>query len=235
MPDANDERRRYTEQEVGVILRRAAELQQHEPGAGVEPSSLSLKELEQVAREAGIDPRFVRRAAQDVAERAPAGRPVRFLGAPLVLVVEREVDGEAGHDDYEALVEEIRGTLNDVGSVNTLGRSFAWRSTNVQRLVSVTITPRGGRTRIRVEERLTNLAGGLFGGIGGGLGGAGIGLSLGVGIGGFDLVGAALIAAVGCVIGSYALARAIYRGMAGSRARRLTDMADRLVDLIARR
>lgn len=235
MPDANDERRRYTEQEVGVILRRAAELQQHEPGAGVETSSLSLKELEQVAREAGIDPRFVRRAAQDVTERAPAGRPVRFLGAPLVLVVEREVDGEAGHDDYEALVEEIRGTLNDVGTVNTLGRSFAWRSANVQRLVSVTITPRGGRTRIRVEERLTNLAGGLFGGLGGGLGMTGIAVSLGVGIGAFDLVGAAFLAAAGCLYGSWALARVIYRGMAGSRARRLTDMADRLADLIAPR
>ena len=48
----------YGDKEIGQILKRATELQGQEPSA---PSSsgLTLQELEEVAVEAGIDPRFL--------------------------------------------------------------------------------------------------------------------------------------------------------------------------------
>ena len=57
--------RRYSEKEAGTILRKAAEMQRAEPTA-TDPSGFSLAELEEVAREAGIDPAVVRSAAAEL-------------------------------------------------------------------------------------------------------------------------------------------------------------------------
>ena len=131
---------------------------------------------------------------------------------------------------YEVLLEEIRRALNDVGAVNTLGRSFAWHSTNAQRPVHVTVAPRNGQTRIRVEERLGNLAGGLFGGIMGGLGGGVMGVAMGVGIGVLNAPAAAALLAVGLVSASYGLARGIFSTVAGQRATTLRTLTDALAE-----
>ena len=55
----------YGDKEIGQILKRATEFQAREPSA---PSSsgLTLPELEEVAVEAGIDPRFLQRAALEL-------------------------------------------------------------------------------------------------------------------------------------------------------------------------
>ena len=54
-------------------------------------------------------------------------------------------------------------------------RPLAWRTVGTQhqpsRVVSVSISPAGGRTRILIDESLTPTAGGIFGGLMGGLGG----------------------------------------------------------------
>ena len=55
----------YGDKEIGQILKRATEFQAREPSA---PSSsgLTLQEPEEVAVEAGIDPRFLQRAALEL-------------------------------------------------------------------------------------------------------------------------------------------------------------------------
>ena len=68
----------YGEQEIGQILKRATELQDQEPTA---PSSsgLTLRELEEVAVEAGIDPRFLRRVSTPrIPTRSPGDVGVPF-------------------------------------------------------------------------------------------------------------------------------------------------------------
>ena len=65
------------------------------------------------------------------------------------------------------MVEEIRTTVKNIGHVSTLARSLAWTASSTPgqgRDVQVTITPRLGQTRIRIEEKTGPLAGGLFGG-----------------------------------------------------------------------
>lgn len=102
----------------------------------------------------------------------------KLLGAPTVLSFERVVEVELPEEDFPLLIEEIRLTLRNVGSINTYGKSLAWQTAKsldqVGRDVHVMVTVRGGQTRIRVEEKIGALAGGLFGGIMGGGGGGGM-------------------------------------------------------------
>ena len=235
--------RRFADDEVSLILRRAAELQETE-GGGAGESGLTLADLEEVAREAGLDPALVRRAAAEVdagggARPAPALGGSRFLGAPTVLRAERIVDGQLPAEEFEAVRDEVRRTFNDVGVFSTLGRTLAWRSSPVAnaasgsqgRQVNVTIVVRGGTTGIRVEETTSGLAGGLFGGLMGGLGGGGSGIAVGVGLGVLHSMPFAAGILLACVGGSYALARTIFTSISRRRAETLASLADRLAEL----
>lgn len=232
--------RRYTDQEVALVIKRAAELQaQAAQVSEEERSGLSLTELEQIAREAGLDPGLVRRAATELDTRHTTTPRSRFLGAPSVLTLERTIDGEVPASEYEPIVEDLRRAFNDNGYVSTLGRSLAWSSMapngrgGNQKRVNVAITPRNGRTTIRVEESLRPVAGGLFGGIMGGVGGGTSGLTLGLGsqlLHSFPAGVGLWLLALG---GTYGLARTIFTHVARSRGERLRDVLNRIAEHVA--
>jgi hypothetical protein len=230
--------RRFNEKEVAQIIKRASELQQEESPA--EPTSgMSLAELEQVAREAGLDPALVRRAATDLDTRITDQRPSAFIGAPTRLTLERTIDGEVSPDEYETLVLEMNRVLGLVGSASTLGRTLQWTAQGADRrrvstrTVQVTVTPRNGRTTIRIEEPLGGLAGGLFGGLMGGLGGGMMGPAVGLGLGAFNSAPLA-VALAGCTVsGAYMLARTIFGRMVRSRGEALQDLMSRLVNHVS--
>jgi hypothetical protein len=234
--------RRFDDDEVSLILRRAGELQEsRQEGAD---GGMSLTDLEAVAREAGLDPALVRQAAAELPvpgqRPLPSGAGERFLGAPTMLRYERVVDGELPPSEYDLLVEEIRRATNDVGTLSTLGRTLAWSSSSSlqhgrgasRRAVSVTVVARGGRTAIRVEERVTGLAGGLFGGLMGGLGGGSGGAAMGIGFAVFHSAVAALGLWGAIIAGSYGLARTIFTTVVRRRAGELSSLADRLAALV---
>ncbi|MEO8881746.1 MAG: serine/threonine-protein kinase [Gemmatimonadaceae bacterium] len=151
-------------------------------------SGIAMERVRESAVEAGISEEHVERAASELGLSSrlgrrgirpeppftpPAYRPLLtpLFAAPFRLQVETEVAGEISPADYEVVVERIRETLGDEGSVSALGRTLTWSSRVVSRKgrnVAVTISPRHGHTRIRVDERLGQLAGGLYGGIVGG-------------------------------------------------------------------
>jgi hypothetical protein len=230
--------RQFNEKEVAQIIKRASELQQEE--APIETSAgMSLVELEQVAREAGLDPALVRRAATDLDTRVSDRRPSAFLGAPTSLMLERTIDGEVSADEYEALVLEIQRELGGVGSASTFGRSLQWTMRGVDRrrvasrIVQVTVTPRNGRTTIRIEEPLGQLAGGLFGGLMGGLGGGTSGIAMGIGMGVFHSAPVAVGLIGGMIASSYVLARTVFGRMVRGRGERLQLLMARLAEHIA--
>ena len=140
-------------------------------------TGMSLTELEQVAREAGLDPELVRRAAVDLDTRVTDQEPNRCAGAPTLLRLERTIEGEVPADEYEPMVLEIQRVLGGVGQLRPSGRTLQFSMTGSgsrhasERAVQVTVTPRNGRTTIRIEEPLGPLAGALFGGVMGGMGG----------------------------------------------------------------
>ena len=230
--------RRFNEKEVAAIIKRASELQEVE-STSESTAGMSLAELEQIAREAGLDPELVRRAASDLDTRVTDRQPSPFLGAPTALVLERTIDGEVPVGEYEPIVLEIQRELGGVGSASGLGRSLVWTMTThdhrraATRTVQVTVTPRNGRTTIRIEEPLGPLAGGLFGGVIGGVGGAGGGVVLGIGMSLFDSMPIALGMVGGFVGASYLLARTIFGRMVRGRGERLQRLMSRLAEHVA--
>jgi hypothetical protein len=196
--------------------------------------------------------------APAAAAPAPAGAATvpgppspALLGGPTVLVAERIVAGEVPPDEFEAIVEEVRATFHVMGHSSISDRAVIWTARRPKRPfnpvdlkdildagfggdapdVLVRVSVRAGETRIRLEHRLGDTAGGIFGGIMGGLGGGGLGVSLGVGLGALSLpLGPVLLAAAGFVGGSWALSRAIYRAVVATKQTTLDRLADRLAE-----
>jgi hypothetical protein len=233
-PEASTSRR-FNEKEVALIIKRASELQQTETTTESN-TGMSLAELEQVAREAGLDPELVRRAAADLDTRVSDQTPSRFLGSPTVLRLERTIDGEVPAEEYEPMVLEMQRLLGGTSTASTIGRtlqfSLAGRNHHHAsgREVQVTITPRNGHTTIRVEERLGPLAGGVFGGVMGGMGGGlmGPGIAIGAAVFHSGLMSAGLAGMA--ISGSYLLARTIYGRVVRGRGEKLHELMSWLVE-----
>ncbi len=99
MADLPARDRKFNDEEVALIIKRAAELQQTQQVQQEPSTALSLLEVEEIAREAGIDPKLVRQAAHGLDRPSETTRPSAWVGAPTRLVFERAVDGEIPVDD----------------------------------------------------------------------------------------------------------------------------------------
>ena len=234
MADTPKRERKFNEEEVALIIKRAAELQQTEQTEQDPGSALSLTEVEEIAREAGIDPKLIRRAAVGLDQPAQTNRPSPWIGAPTRIVFERVVDGEIPVEEFEPLIAEIRRTFGDNGLPSVIGKSLAWssgirgRRRSSGRHVDVSVVVRGGVTTIRVEEEMGNLAGALFGGIVGGGGGGTTGITMGIGMGVFHSAPIAGLLWVAVAGGMYTLARTIFGRMSAGRERELSALIGRL-------
>ncbi len=228
--------RQYDEKAVAAILQRAAELDRKRREQG---TSLSLAEIEQIARDAGMDPAVIRQAARDVEQGGQTSTSARLAGAPMRSVHERVIAREFRVDDHEALVPLIREALSALSTappqISTVGRSLTVTAMTGRGLIEVHVGPQGGSTVVRISANARGMAGGLFGGIMGGVGG-GVGTNVCAGLvtwasqsahlsaGSAALVG--LAGLLGVVAGSYSLARAIF----SRSARRLHGSMDQLAD-----
>jgi hypothetical protein len=229
--------RRYSEEEIGRILKRATEMQVAEP-AGQGPGGMTLRELEEIALEAGIDPRHLRRAAMELEPGSPeASFWTRVLGHPPQVRLEAAVPGELPVEGFESLVAIIQHVAREHGQASLVGRTLTWQGETATgtRSTMVVVGVRDGETRVRVEERLQGLAGQLFGGL---VGGVGVGAGVGVGVGLGAALGSALFSAafpVGALGLGYITARAAFRSQAGARRRALSELLDRLVGEVSDR
>lgn len=231
------DRRRYSDQEVKKILERATELQAQGPGGSDSSASgLTLDELQEVAREAGIDPALIRRAADDLEMGAPPPDSWGgFLGAPSQLRCHRIVEGEVPTGEMDALVSIIESVVG-AGEPRLVGRTLSWSTGDPERKLRLTIETRDGRTLIRADEQLNQLAGGLFGGIIGGVGGGvGFGVGMGVGIGALGSALFATLFPLGVVAASWAGARKIFTSIAGKRRREMERIVDGIAEAVSAR
>ena len=109
---------------------------------------------------------------------------------------------------------------------------MAWRTVipanQVGRSVTVTVNPVAGQTRIRIDESLKGVAGGLFGGLLGGLGGASFALGAGLGMGALHSVLAMLAIQLGGVGSAFGMARAFLKLTYKGRKTELEQLLDRL-------
>ncbi|BAC89646.1 glr1705 [Gloeobacter violaceus PCC 7421] len=244
--------RHYDEEQLAAILKRAVQLQQQ---SGSSDSHLSLGEIEQIAREAGIDPSFVRQAASELAAGGGRDAPASPLGGPSALAFEQSIAGILVGDDFDPLLEEIRSAFADPGHLegprsidrpwrfewrlfnwggvslqtgkqSPITRSLTWRSSQASmREIGVRVYSLGGATVVRVEEQLGNAAVGLLTGM----------MTLPIFLI-FPLTlllthsaAIALAATALSALGAYWLARGFYRAVTQKRSRQLRQLFDRLV------
>lgn len=141
--------RRYSEDEVALIFARASEKELTAPrrlGSGDTGEGLTLADLKQIGREAGIAPELVAQAARDL-EQIPQPATVRFLGLPLGVGRMVRLDRRLTDQEWERLVVLLRDTFDARGTVRMEGSFRQWTNGNLQVLVE----PDGEGQRIRMR------------------------------------------------------------------------------------
>ncbi len=164
----------FSEEQVGKILRRVAEL---ERGRSAKKPELTLAEVETIAREAGLDPSLVQLAARSLREEPEQrGAAARIFGAPLRRTFERVIDGEMTLQTHETMADELRRVFRDLtggmrpARIASVGRTLTASAFTGGGRIELELIPRSGKTLLRVHVDYRGLAGGLLGGIGGGAG-----------------------------------------------------------------
>jgi hypothetical protein len=229
--------RRFSEEEVGRLLKRATEIQERERTPADPAGGWTLRELEEIAAEAGIDPRLLRRAASelDAGDVRPRTAVDRILGAAPTILYERRVPGQLSPEGLEAIVGEIQSAVGVLGQPSLVGNTLTWRSEtpNNTRSLQIVVASRAGETHIRIKEQLNQLAGGLFGGLMGGVGcGVGFGVGFGVGLGALGSVLFATVFPPSVIAASYLAARTSFATVARQRRAVLGDLVQRLSDAV---
>ncbi len=160
MADERGSRNLFSEKEVGRILKRATELQEDEGPAVT--MGLSLSEVEQIATEMGVDPRYVAAAVAEVEQDGGDDEQFYWLGAPVFYEMERVVEGEVSVEQWEEMVDAIRRSFNTVGVSGQVGRRLEWTHNSRRRQIQVRAISREGKTRLRIYSRFPKMAAILF-------------------------------------------------------------------------
>lgn len=218
--------RRYTEDEVALILRRAAELDVHSGGG----RELTLAEVQDIAREAGIPPEQVVRAARTV-ERPHADAFAPILGAPTTFARNAEVPGMVPEASYPELVQIIRDAFERHGRSGHALSGMEWKAADGFGGFAVSIRPTTDGTKVQVRVRRADAATVTY--LLSGIGWLVITSLLG------DVLNPAtaaeyLLLIGGGTVSAYATARAVWSRLMGSWQDRVDRLLDRLTEAIGR-
>jgi hypothetical protein len=161
-----DSERRYSDEEFSRILRRAVEiegrptLEPETPTLPLPPSDgLTLTEIQEIAREAGIDPAAVADAASTLGLEEPSPLAILLGGAPK-MQVERFVPGHPSSEQMSVMIDQAREILKRDGDANEVLGGLEWRFQEPgESSTFIQVAPRGGGTRIRIS---VNRAGQAF-------------------------------------------------------------------------
>lgn len=114
----------YTEKEIGALIKRATEIQENAHESF--PQGLSLQEIEDIAREIGIDPKHIRSAASELEHQMAKEQQSNFLGAPFLIEQKRAIRGEISAEEWEELVRQIRRMTGSAGRTTQDGQTRQW-------------------------------------------------------------------------------------------------------------
>ena len=170
--------RRYEDDEVREIFSLATTGGAGDRSLPVESGGLTLDDLQQIAREAGIDPTRVAHAAASLDMR---GRPApvrRFLGMPVGLSRVVALPRAPTDREWEQLIAEFRTAFGAPGQATSSGGLREWSHGDVH--ICVEPTEQGEQLRLGA---LNNLALALNG--------------LGIVTGGMSVIATASVAAAG--------------------------------------
>lgn len=146
------------ERNAALILRRAAQLQEQQSDQAQVADggrSFRLRELEEAVAELGIDPALVRTAADELSIAEVRNQAPWFLGGKTDLLFEATVEGPIEGQRLESMLEVLRRYLGSPGELRTSGSAQIWQtSKGTNRSIFMTLTPRGKKTLVRLEEAM---------------------------------------------------------------------------------
>jgi hypothetical protein len=141
--------RRYTDEEVASIFERASESEHTPLPAPADRAGVTLAALQEIAREVGISPEAIARAAETL--ELPGGPTVKmFLGTPIGVGRTVEFSRPVTDADWERLVADLRTTFDARGKVRYDGPFREWTNGNLHALLEP--TPQGHRLRIQTTN-----------------------------------------------------------------------------------
>lgn len=158
---------RFNEDEAAEIFARAAEVETsgRQPASG--SGGMTLAELQEIGREAGLSPEAVAQAAASIRS---AGTPVpapTFLRIPVGVARTVSLDRPLSDEEWAGLVAELRSTFNASGHVRSDGSFREWWNGNLR--IQAGPTPAGYQVAMRTSRgsaRSLMTAGGVMAGIG---------------------------------------------------------------------
>ncbi len=165
MPESG---RTYTEKEIHALLERTAQLQAEEAESSDKSrQGLNLTELEMIARDAGLDPQFLHRAALEL-EHA-GGKPLGKNKTKTHVRVDRVLPSDLTDEEWEdvvfALKRRFESDSYDMsgmgmgsygrGVVEQIGRSREWRHTSMSGVqTTVLFRPHKQGTSMEISQRV---------------------------------------------------------------------------------
>lgn len=142
--------RRYDEAEVAWMLQRAADSGPALPADERRPG-VTLAELQEAAREAGLDPAAVARAANEVALGAHLPAAVRSAwGLPVGVSRTIEFGGPVSDEAWSRMVLHFRRTFQADGKLLRDGSLREWRNGNLR--ATLEPTPSGHRLHLSTHK-----------------------------------------------------------------------------------
>jgi hypothetical protein len=164
------------------------------------------------------------------------GLSTRLAGAPVRRVIERVVEGEIGVEHHERLFADLRSSViapKGAVQVGAVGRMLTLATRTEEGPVEITLTPRDGKTFVRIEASCVTLAGALLGG--GGFAGLAMSTAFPLALAANHELGvvAAVAAGLAGVLGSGALLRSLFSWRARARYRTMNRAADALAGRLA--
>lgn len=213
--------RRYNDDEVAAIFARASEEEQANTQLVRSSEGLTLADLQEIGREAGLAPERVAKAAQSL-EQIPQPTTAKFLGLPLGVAKTVRIERRLTDAEWERLVVDLRDTFDARGSVRTDGSFRQWSNGNLQVLVE----PDGEGQRIRFKTMKGDARALLMGGLGmmGVAAVTSVAAMLTPNVGGFDNVG--IIGLMGAAFFAWGALR--LPGWAKLRRQQMNELAERV-------
>jgi hypothetical protein len=139
--------RRYTDEEVAEIFARASETEQETRRQLTSPSEgLTLGQLQQIGKEAGLAPELVAEAARGLDQPTQPQTPI-FLGLPIGAARTVRLERRMTDQEWEQLVVQLRETFQARGVVRAEGSLRQWSNGNLQ----VLLEPDGDSQRVRFK------------------------------------------------------------------------------------
>ncbi|HRF59250.1 MAG TPA: hypothetical protein PLH94_04970 [Fimbriimonadaceae bacterium] len=135
----------YSEAEVSKIIQRAVELQEAGTDATSYTPGVTTEELQKMAEELGVDPRYLEEAMREQIDGASSQER---KGAEE----ERVVEGEVSPEDFDILLQSMRTVSMKNNPTAQIGRTLQTNAFAGGGMHKVEITSRNGRTRIKAKN-----------------------------------------------------------------------------------